>query len=110
MLSRYYKSAIPNDMKRLIPLLLFPLFSIAQTPEPPAAAGDFTITGNITGLADSTLVFLARPGQTADMLATDYAKGGKFNLFGKIENPDIYQLSFIGYPDMPEIFLTPANL
>lgn len=110
MLSRYYKSVTPNSMKSLLLFLLLPLFSLAQTPAQAVAGGDFTITGNIKGLPDSTMVFLAHPGQQGDVLATAYAKNGKFNLFGKVSDGDIYQLSFIGHPEMAEIFLTPANL
>ncbi len=97
-------------MKNLLPLLLLPFFSLAQTTATSAAGGDFTITGNIKGLPDSTMVFLARPGQPGEVLATAYSQKGKFNLFGKVSDGDIYQLSFIGHPEMAEVFLTPANL
>lgn len=97
-------------MKFFFVLVFFPCLVFAQNVKSSATAGNFTITGNIKGLPDSTLVFLAHPGQTADLLATGYAKNGKFNLFGKISDADIYQLSFIGFPDMAEVFLTPSNL
>lgn len=97
-------------MKFLLPFLLLPILSVAQPVKTSSVATDFTITGNIKGLPDSTMVFLAHAGQTADLLATGYAHGGKFTLLGKVADADIYQLSFIGFTDVAEVFLTPANL
>jgi thiol-disulfide isomerase/thioredoxin len=96
-------------MKSLLALLLLPFISFAQTPVK-SSAGDFTVNGFVKGLKDSTMVFLARPGQSNDVLATAYSQKGKFNLFGKIADGDIYQLSFIGYPKGSDVFLSPANL
>jgi peroxiredoxin len=97
-------------MKLLLALILFPFVVFAQNSINANAKGNFTITGNIKGLRDSTMVFLAHPGQTSDVLATGYAQKGKFTLFGKVKDGDIYQLSFVGYSDVAEVFLTPANL
>ena len=97
-------------MKKLLPLLLFPLFSFGQNNNKLSTEEDFSISGNIKGLPDSTMIFLSRPGQTADILATSYAQKGKFNLFGKIPDGDLYQLNFIGYPDQADVFLTAAKL
>ena len=92
-------------MKKLLIFLLFPLWSIGQNNTNIAGAqSNFSITGSITGLPDSTMVFLAHPG-SSEILAVDYAKKGKFNLFGNVENPDIYQLSFIGFQEVKEVFL-----
>ncbi len=97
-------------MKKLLPFLLFPLFSVAQNINDTTVKGDFSITGNIKGLPDSTMVFISRPGQASDVLATAYARQGKFNLFGKIADEDIYQLNFIGFSEQAEIFLTPDKI
>src|SRR4051812_44743419 len=106
MLSRFYKSVIPNKMKSLLAFILLPILSFAQS----NTTSDFTIAGNIKGLRDSTMVFISKPGQTSDVLATTYAQQGKFNLFGKITDDDVYQISFIGYPKVADFFLTPAKL
>lgn len=97
-------------MKQLLPFLLFPFFSFGQNINDSTAEGNFSINGNIKGLPDSTMVFLARPGQPSDVLATAYSQKGKFNLFGKIKDEDIYQLNFIGFPVQSDVFLTPADL
>ena len=110
MLFKFYKSDTRNSMRFLLTLVLFPGFVFAQTVNNATTTGNFTITANIKGLRDSTMVFLARPGQTGDVLATGYAKKGQFRLFGKISDGDIYQLSFIGYLDVADLFLTPSNL
>jgi peroxiredoxin len=97
-------------MNKLLLFLLFPLFSIAQNANQSAAGGDFSITGNIKGLPDSTMVFLARPADPSSVLATAYSKKGLFNLFGKIADGDIYQLNFTGFPSQADVFLTPAKI
>ncbi len=97
-------------MKDLLLFLLFPFFSFAQNSVDTTVKGDFSITGSIKGLPDSTMVFLSRPGQSSDVLATAYAQKGKFNLFGKIADGDIYQLNFTGFPDQADVFLTSAKL
>ena len=92
-------------MKYIITLLLFPLFSISQERK----SSEFQINGTIKGLPDSTLIFLGRPGNPSDMLATAYSKNGKFMLFGSIAEADIYQLNYIGQTDQSDIFITPAK-
>jgi peroxiredoxin len=97
-------------MKKLLPLLLFPVLSFAQNIKQAGTASGFVINGNIKGLPDSTMVFLARPGQPSNILSTGYSKKGAFTLFGKIDDADIYQLSFIGHPETSDIFLTNEKL
>ncbi len=92
-------------MHKILIFFLFPLLSLAQDPTKiNGTQFNFSVTGSITGLPDSTMVFLNHPGNS-EILAVDYAKNGKFNLFGNVENTDIYQLSFIGFPDVSEVFL-----
>jgi len=97
-------------MRNILLFLLLPFFSVAQDAKQPVPQGDFSITGNIKGLPDSTMVFLARPGDPSAILATDYTKNGRFNLFGKVADGDIYQLNFTGFTDQADVFLTPAKL
>jgi peroxiredoxin len=97
-------------MKKLLPLLLFPLLSLAQNSKQPNTSKGFIVSGNIKGLPDSTIVFLARPGQPSNVLSTGYSQKGNFNLFGKIDDADIYQLSFIGYAETSDVFLTNEKL
>lgn len=91
-------------------LLVLPLCSLAQTAvKSPGVNANFSINGAVTGLPDSTMVFLTHPGNK-QILATDYVKNGKFKLFGNVETPDIYHLSFIGYKDVREVFLDKNKL
>ncbi len=88
-------------MKKLLLFgLLLPAFVIAQN--------GFSVKGNIKGLKDSTLVFLQN-GMGAT-IAQDYAKKGLFTLKGKLDNPDLFQLSFIGYKDNVELFINNENV
>ena len=84
------------------------LFAITNN-EAATRAGDFVISGNIVGLPDSTLVFITKPGQQ-EMFSTAYSQKGKFVLFGKVDDGDVYQLSFIGFSDAVEIFITPGKM
>ncbi len=67
-------------MKELLLLLFIPLFSFAQNNKLENTSTGFIITGNIKGLPDSTMVFLARPGQSSNVLAVSYAQKGRFTL------------------------------
>lgn len=95
-------------MKQFLFYLLFPTLIFAQT-APAAADQNYSITGTITGLPDSTMVFLHRAG-TSDILSADYSKKGKFKLFGNIESADLYQLSFIGQTKSQDLFLDKNNV
>ncbi len=92
-------------MRYLFTLLLLPIFSFSQSSE----SSNFIINGTIKGLPDSTLVFLSKPGNSTDMLATAYSAKGKFILFGNIADADIYQLNYIGQTDQTDIFISPAK-
>jgi peroxiredoxin len=87
-------------MKKLLILLLLPMAVSAQK--------GFTIKGNIKGLKDSTLVFLQNA--QGNTLAQDYAKKGLFSLNGKLESPELFQLSFIGYKEGIELFMNNENI
>ena len=106
----FYKNAILSNMNRLLPFLLFPIMTVGQDYEKPAAKVDYSISGDIKDLRDSTMIFLSRPGKPSDVLATDYSKKGKFTLFGKIDDADLYQINFIGYPDQADVFLSEGKL
>lgn len=87
---------------RIILALLLPVATMAQ------ADKGFTIKGNIAGLKDSTLVFLAS--SNGNPVSQTYVANGSFQLIGKVESEDVYQLNFIGYPDTYEIFMSNDNI
>lgn len=85
-------------MKKIVITLLFPFAALAQTNN-----DGFTINGTIAGLKDSTLVFLT-DGVTGSTIAQDYAKNGKFSISGKVDEPSIHKLNFIGIEQEVEMF------
>lgn len=90
-------------MKLFLFLCLSPLFALTQTGSKKVAG--FTIKGNIKGLKDSTFVFVSSPLADNKVVATAYSKSGSFFLFGTVENPDMYVLNLIGYPQVKDFFL-----
>ncbi|OIQ95156.1 thiol-disulfide oxidoreductase ResA [mine drainage metagenome] len=88
-------------MKKFLFALMLPLSVAAQD--------GYTIKGNIKGLKDSTLVFLTS-GADGSMLSQDYAFNGQFNLKGKLESADIYQLNFIGKKETVDMFIGNENI
>ena len=87
-------------MRKLLILILLPIAVTAQK--------GYTIKGNIKGLKDSTLVFLQNA--QGNTLAQDYAKNGLFSLAGKLEAPELFQLSFIGFKEGIELFMGNDNV
>jgi len=95
---KFYKKDILNNMiKKIIATLLLPIGVLAQNNQ------GFSISGSITGLKDSTLVFLT-DGVSGTAIAQDYAMNGKFVITGKIDEPSIHKLSFTGIKDEVDLF------
>lgn len=94
-------------MKNLVFILLFPLVSIAQKSATDLLLNTktFVIKATLKDLPDSTLVFISRAGDAADVLSTAYSKNGGFTLFGTFPHADIYQLSVIGNATPTYLFL-----
>jgi len=86
--------------KTLLWLLLFPTIAFAQQNN-----SAFLIKGNVTGLKDSTMVFLV-DGATGNTVAQTYSKKGAFQLFGNVAEDNIYEIGFIGYADMYDLYLS----
>lgn len=90
-------------MKKLLIALFIPAIAVGQ------ADKGYTIKGQVTGLKDSTLVYLVN-GTSGNPVAQTYSVKGAFNLAGKVEAADIYQINFIGYPEAFETYLGNDNL
>lgn len=88
-------------MKKILFALLFPTIAFAQN--------SYTVSGNIKGLKDSTLVFINR-GIDGKTIAQTYARKGNFTLTGKLDGADFYQLGFIGYKETVELFMHNENI
>jgi peroxiredoxin len=67
-----------------------PLFTLAQG----APEAKFTITGNVTGLADKSSVFVTDVNNPTDTLAETTIKGGQFVLSGHVSEPNLYEINF----------------
>jgi peroxiredoxin len=89
--------------KLLLLLLLFPVVLIAQNSK------GFEIKAKIVGLKDSTQVSL-KSGSTGKSVASSISMGGEFLLKGKLDNADIFQLSFSGVSEMADIFIDNESL
>ncbi len=84
-------------MKKLIFILFVPLFGIAQT-------NGLVIKGNISGLKDSTVVFLISPND-GKTIGSDIARKGSFVIRTNIVEPDIFQVGFSGSREGLELFV-----
>jgi peroxiredoxin len=85
-------------MKKILIAFAFPIYAISQN------ADGFSISGNIKGLKDSTLVFLVAS-SNGTTIAQDYAFDGSFKLKGKVSEVDLYQLNFIGKNEVVDVFM-----
>ncbi len=85
-------------MKKILFLLFVPLFSMAQTT-------GLVIKGTMSGLKDSTTVFLVSPNDGGKTIASAVAKNGSFTLKTNVIDPDLFQLGFTGYREGLELFL-----
>lgn len=90
-------------MKKIIVFLLLPFITTAQSSK------SLLIKGNITGLKDSTLVFL-NSWVTGTTIAQDYVFKGKFTLKGKLDEPNYFKLIFTGYPQEVDLFTDNDNI
>jgi peroxiredoxin len=98
-------------MRKLVFLLLFPLFSLGQKSitKTVESAKTFVLRGTLKDAPDSTLVFLSRSGE-AEIFSTSYTKNGAFTLFGSLPHNDIYQLSVVGNPNVAYLFIGNENI
>ncbi|MCZ2222360.1 MAG: AhpC/TSA family protein [Chitinophagales bacterium] len=89
-------------VKNIIAFILLPFALLAQE------KNSFSINGNITGLKDSTLVFL-NDGY-GNSIAQDYAFKGNFILKGHLDEPGFVKLGFIGLTNELDIFMFNENI
>lgn len=86
----------------IISLLLFPFAISAQE--------KFSISGNIQGLPDGSSVSISNPNIPTDTLARTNVKQGAFELTGKIDEPNLYQLNFDGIQKKSILFIGNDNV
>ena len=87
-------------MKRiLLALFILPFIVVAQEK-------DFIIRGALKGLPDNTPLVIKNEEINAEPLAKAVSKDGKFELKGKIAEPNLYYLNFEGTSQRLTCFLT----
>jgi len=69
-----------------------------------AAQDGFEIQGMLKNTKPNTLVFLMN-GSDGKTIATDTIRNGAFSFKGKLTEPDIFQIGFIGYKEGIDLFL-----
>lgn len=89
-------------MKKFLVFLCLPFAAFAQQ------ANGYSVKGTITGLKDSTLVFLNDAQGNA--IATTYAIKNSFELKGKVDHFGYHQLAFIGKPEVVELYIGNENI
>ena len=77
----------------------------ATSPKDLRKAGQFTITGSVTGATDNSKVFLTDASNPTDTLAASTVKGGQFSLSGQIAEPNLYELNFGAVKKKAPIFI-----
>ena len=91
-------------MKRiLIALFILPVVCIAQEK-------DFVIHGLLKGLPDNTPVTIKNEEVSENSLAKAVAKAGRFELKGKLSEPNLYYISFEGSSQRLYIFLDASDI
>jgi thiol-disulfide isomerase/thioredoxin len=85
----------------------FIIFSLLVTAALQAQQG-FSIKGNIQNIKSGTLVFLMN-GSDGKTIATDTVKNGQFQLKGKVAEPDIFQVGFVGFKEAIDLFMEDNN-
>ena len=85
---------------------LMPLLSFGQEKKDT----QFTITGDIKGLADSALVFLTDVSNPTDTVAKAPVKGGHFVLSGHVAEPNLYELNLGSAKTKAPLFMGNDNI
>ena len=94
-------------MKRFCWVLgLAPLLSFGQEKKDT----QFTITGDIKGLADNELVFLTDVSNPTDTVAKAPAKGQHFVLSGHVAEPNLYELNLGSAKTKAPLFMGNYNI
>ncbi len=85
-------------MKKFLILLLLPALAGAQSSD------GFVIRGTLTGLPENTVVQLVNGGD-GQVVTSGVASNGTFTLKGKVVEPSVFQIKFVGYPEALDLFM-----
>ncbi len=87
----------------LIALFFLPVMCMAQEK-------DFVIRGQLKGLPDNTQITIKNEEVSDNTLAKAVSKAGKFELKGKIAEPNLYYISFEGSSQRLYLFLDASDI
>ena len=82
-------------------VVIMPLFGLAQQATEPR----FVIKGRITGVSDSTVVYVSDASNPMDTLASGMVSGGVFGLTGHVSEPNIYFVNFVSARKKIPVFI-----
>jgi peroxiredoxin len=82
-------------------MLALPVVGLAQK----AAESQFTINGNVKGLAENSIVFVTDASNPTDTLAESKVKAGQFVLSGHVAEPNLYEVNFDGAKKKAPLFI-----
>ncbi|WP_332737219.1 TlpA disulfide reductase family protein [Flavihumibacter sp.] len=75
-----------------------------------AQTNNFSIKGNIEGLADKSLVYLTDPDQPGDTIARTISDKSRFELKGELLQTKLYNIVFLPADKKALVFLDPKNV
>jgi thiol-disulfide isomerase/thioredoxin len=82
-------------------LMALPVLVLAQKP----VEKGFTVEGRVSGLAESSAVFITDASNPTDTVATGVVKGGQFVLKGHVSEPNLYEVNFGAAKKKVPVFL-----
>jgi peroxiredoxin len=85
----------------LAAIVTMPLFSLAQNVTEP----HFTMTGQVSGLADNSEVCVTDVSNPTDTVAHSTVKGGQFVLTGHVSEPNLYEVNFLAVKKKVPLFI-----
>jgi peroxiredoxin len=85
----------------LAAIVTMPLFSLAQNVNEP----QFTITGQVSGLPDNSVVCVTDVSNDKDTVAFSAVKGGQFVLTGHVTEPNLYEVNFLAVKRKVPLFI-----
>src|SRR5579872_116366 len=82
-------------------LMIFPVIGMAQK----APAPHFLVKGQIKGLEEGSDVSISAVSNPADTVSTGKVRNGVFTLTGHVDEPNLYEINFLGAKKKVPVFI-----